>query len=392
MTVPFSTGSGLVIVGGGPTAFAAARAYAGAGGGGPVTVVSDDGTEPYERPALCKDYLRGQTEEESLPLAEPQFWAGGRRDLRLNTLAVGLDPLARVVRLEDGGQLSFDTCVLATGARPQVLPVPGGDDPGVLRLRFMAQGRALRDAAASASSAVVVGSGFIGCEAAVSLSLRGLSVTVVSQEPLPQQARLGAEAGERIAGWLRESGVRFVGAAEVKAIVGACRVEMSGSEPVEGDLVLVAAGIAPRVELAEMAGIELSHGRVPVDERMRTRVPGILAAGDVALAHNPTAGRELLVEHWGEALAMGEVAGTTAAGGDATWSGVPGFWSDIGGRMLKYAAWGDGHDSSRLVDHGRGAFTIWYGRDGITVGVLTHEADDDYERGSELVAAGRPLP
>ena len=382
---------GLVVIGGGPTAFAAARAFVDSGGAGPVTVVSDDDTPPYHRPPLSKDYLRGETAAESLSLAEPGFWTGERVDLRLNTVAVGLDASARVVELDDGSLIRFTACVLATGAAPQPLPVPGADT-GALLLRSLSQGAALRQAAASASSAVVVGSGFIGCEAAASLAMRGLSVTVVSQEQVPQQARLGDEAGERIATWLREAGIRYVGGVEVEAIVAGRRVEVSGAAAIEGDLLLVAAGIAPRVEMARTIGIELRRGRVPVDARMRTAVPHVLAAGDVALAHNLTAGRELLVEHFGEALAMGAVAGTTAAGGDATWSEVPGFWSDIGGRMLKYAAWGDGHDTARLVDHGAGAFTVWYGRGGTTVGVLTHDADEDYKRGSELVSTGGPLP
>ena len=124
---------------------------------------------------------------------------------------------------------------------------------------------------------------------------------------------------------------------------------------------------------------------------MRTGRDGILAAGDVAFAHNAAAGRPLAVEHWGEALNMGETAGRVAAGEDASWAVAPGFWSTIGAHVLKYAAWGDGHDEARLEDHG-GPFTVWYGRGGITVGVLAYERDEDYERGRELVETGAPLP
>jgi NADPH-dependent 2,4-dienoyl-CoA reductase/sulfur reductase-like enzyme len=125
---------------------------------------------------------------------------------------------------------------------------------------------------------------------------------------------------------------------------------------------------------------------------MRSSVPTVLAAGDAALAFNAAAGRHLAVEHWGEALAMGKVAGQTAAGADASWDEVPGFWSTIGGRTLKYAAWGDGFDQAALVDHGSGSFTAWYSRDGVAVGVLTHDADNDYERGQILIEQGRPAP
>src|SRR5581483_7884439 len=142
----------------------------------------------------------------------------------------------------------------------------------------------------------------------------------------------------------------------------------------------------PRVELAVSAGIELESGAVPVDAHLRTAKPGLYAAGDVAFARNATAGRRLRVEHWGDALGQGEVAGRNAAGADAVWDAVPGFWSTIGEHTLKYGAWGDGFDDSRFEDHGDGSFTAWYGLNGTIVGVLTHERDEDYERGSELIA------
>ncbi|MBA2639220.1 MAG: FAD-dependent oxidoreductase [Nocardioidaceae bacterium] len=389
MTSPRGETGGLVVVGGGPAAYATVSAYREAGGADAVTVVSDDDTAPYNRPPLSKDYLRAEVEDEAQPLADDDFWSDV--DLRLRTRATGLDPLGRTVALADGSVLPYTCCVLATGAYPTPLPVPGGTDPGVLMLRSLAQARQLREAAGSATSAVVVGSGFIGCEAAVSLAIRGLSVTVVTQEERPQQLRLGAEAGRRIETWLHDAGVRLRTGAEVSA-VGARQVEVAGGETVAADLVLVAGGVTPHVELAHTAGLAVRRGRIPVDARMRTGMPGLWAAGDVALARNAAAERELVVEHWGEALAMGEIAGTGAAGGDAAWAEVPGFWSDIGGRTLKHAAWGDGFDDARLVDYGEAAFTIWYGRAGSTVGVLTHEADDDYERGRELIEAGAPLP
>lgn len=379
----------LVVVGGGPAAYAAVKAYLEAGGGSPVTVVSDDDHPPYNRPPLSKGFLRGESEADDLPLADDDFWSSV--DLRLRTAATGLDPLGRELRLAGGRTLPYARCVLATGARPTPLPVDGGDDARLLMLRSLTSARRLREAAGAAASAVVVGSGFIGCEAAASLALRGLDVTVVSQERSPQQARLGAEVGAHIAGWLDDIGVRLLAEVDV-ASMAPRRVELVDGRSIGADLVLVAGGVTPHVELAHVGGLAVRRGRIPVDAHMRTGLPGLWAAGDVALAHNPAAGRELVVEHWDEALAMGEVAGTDAAGGDATWTAVPGFWSDTGGKVLKHAAWGDGFDDARLVEHGDGAFTAWYGRGGSTVGVLTHEADDDYERGSELVASGAPLP
>ena len=169
-------------------------------------------------------------------------------------------------------------------------------------------------------------------------------------------------------------------------------MRVAGAPPIDADLVLFAVGVRPRAELAEAAGLELEGGRIVTDERLCTSAPGVYAAGDVALARNAAAGRRLPVEHWGEALNHGAVAGTQAAGGDAVWDAAPGFWSTIGERTLKHVAWGDGFDEARMVVHAGGAFTVWYGSGGTTVGVLTHERDEDYERGRELVEQGRPLP
>jgi NADPH-dependent 2,4-dienoyl-CoA reductase/sulfur reductase-like enzyme len=152
----------------------------------------------------------------------------------------------------------------------------------------------------------------------------------------------------------------------------------------------MAAGVAPRSELAAGAGLELGEdGAVAVDRAMRAGGAGsLLACGDVSRAFNAAAGRSLRVEHWGDALGQGEVAGRTAAGQDAAWSDVPGFWSTIGKRTLKHAAWGDGFDQLRVERHVSGGFTAWYGKAGRLVGVLAHQADEDYERGKQLIADG----
>jgi NADPH-dependent 2,4-dienoyl-CoA reductase/sulfur reductase-like enzyme len=146
--------------------------------------------------------------------------------------------------------------------------------------------------------------------------------------------------------------------------------------------------VTPRSELAAGTGLELEGEAIPTDAGMRTAKHGILAAGDVSFAENTAAGRRLRVEHWGDALGQGAVAGSTAAGVQSHWNEVPGFWSTIGGRTLKYAAWGDGYDEARMERGDDGAFTVWYGGQGRVVGVLTHRVDDNYERGRSLIAEG----
>ena len=381
----------LVVVGGGPAALEAARAYREGGAGGEVVLVSADEYLPYNRPPLSKDFLRGESDEDVLGLEDGSFYRHHGIEVRLGTRAQAVDTGRRVVILSDGEPLSYGWCVLATGACPKPLPVPGAEGSGVFYLRSRRQAKELREAAAAARSAVVVGSGFIGCEAAASLARRGLAVTLVSMEDGPQAARLGDAASQVLRGWLEEDGVSLRLGVQVEAFE-AGRVRLAGQTSAEGDLLLVAGGVTPEAGLAAGAGLAVEAGRVRVDAHMRSSAAGVLAAGDVAFAFNAAAGRHLAVEHWGEALAMGRVAGQTAAGAEASWAEVPGFWSAIGDRTLKYAAWGDGFDDASLVDHGGRAFTVWYSQKGVTVGVLTHDADHDYERGRRLIEQRQPAP
>ncbi len=312
------------------------------------------------------------------------------------TRALALDPEARTVGLADGRELRYERCVLATGAEPARLPVAGADDPRVRVLRTRHHLHQLIERLDAGAPVVVIGSGFIGCETAASLRRRGHPVTLVSAEPAPQAVRLGDEVAARLSGWLEAEGVELVTDAEVERIEhGEHDAEVVAAEPGGGHraaVVLMAAGMRPRVELARAAGIALEEGAVAADATMRTSAEGLFAAGDVCRAEHAFARRRLRVEHWGDALAQGEIAGRTAAGAPARWEAVPGFWSTIGDRTLKHAAWGDGHAEVELTDHRGGGFTAWY-RDaaGRLVGVLTHEADDDYERGRERIAVGAPL-
>jgi 3-phenylpropionate/trans-cinnamate dioxygenase ferredoxin reductase component len=379
----------LLAIGGGPAGMSAVRGYRDAGGEGAVAIVTDEYRMPYNRPPLTKELLRGEASEDGLPLEEEHWLA--RLDVGLiGGRAVAIDSATRTVTLSGGRELRYRECVLATGAEPTRLPVPGADDPGVSVVRTLDHVRDLLVRLDSAGTKVaVIGSGFIGCEIASSLRMRGHPVTLISDEHAPNLARLGADAAAIIAGWLSEDGVELQLGAEVDGIErdGDELTVLAGEERISAGVVVMAAGVAPRSELAQFAAIALESGAIPVTAAMRSTREGVLAAGDVCLALNVTAGRALRVEHWGDALTQGEIAGRTAAGADAEWTAVPGFWSTIGSRTLKYAAWGDGFEQTQIERHGAG-FTARYGQDGRLVGVLAHEADDDYERGSELIAEG----
>ncbi|MGZ4198088.1 MAG: NAD(P)/FAD-dependent oxidoreductase [Solirubrobacteraceae bacterium] len=382
----------VLVIGGGPAGLATARSYREAGGQGPVAIVSDEHRIPYQRPPLTKELLRGDSTEDDLPI-ESESWLSEHEISLISGRAVTLDADARRVVLSGGRELEYCQCVLATGAEPTRLPVQGADDPAVRVLRTLDHLRELQQRLRPGASAIVIGSGFIGCEIAASLRMRGHHVELVSDESAPNAARLGDEAAAVLVGWLQEQGVVLsLGAAveRIRRTASGFEVTADGAT-VDGDLVIMATGVAPRGELAATAaGIDLADGAIPVSADMRSARADVLAAGDVCRAENLAAGRPLRVEHWGDALTQGEIAGATAAGREAAWDQVPGFWSTIGSRTLKYAAWGDGYDQTRFERHQNGSFTAWYGREGRTVGVLTHEADEDYERGSELIARGAP--
>jgi len=381
----------IVIVGGGPAALATVRAYRSAGGSGDVVILSEEGCPPYRRPPLSKEYLRGELAANELPIEPPRFFADRSIELR-QAKVIALDAVQRVVETAAGERVCYDHCVVATGSRPSRLPVPGSQAPGVCTLRSLADADELCRRVHAGTRAVVVGSGFIGCEAAASLSARGLEVMLVTDEALPQAGRLGGEVGERITAWLRDGGVSLRLGAPVERIVqhsGGLTVSDQLGQETTADVVLMAVGVSPRVELAEDAGIELAEeGAIATDAALRTADERVWAAGDVACAEHPRAGRRLRVEHWGEALNHGAVVGGRLAGVQRCWDAAPGFWSTIASRTLKYVAWGDGFDELDFIDHGEGAFTVRYGLDGILVGVLTHDRDEDYERGQQQVAAG----
>ena len=379
------TEPGLIVIGSGPAGVGAAEAFRSHDSSTAIRLISADPATPYERPPLSKDFLRGETDDVALHPAS--FY--NERDIELvHGIEVDkIDPGAGFAVI-DGVQHFYTALVLATGATPSPIPISGGDR--ALQLRSLSDAQRLRTAASDAQSAVVLGAGFIGCETAASLARRGISVTLVAPQEVPQEKRLGRDAGEQLLRLVERSGARYVGGVSVDAIHDG-EVQLSNGARIACDLVLAATGVSPSSGTAEAAGLDIENSRVVVGADMATSAPNIFAAGDVALAYNTSAGRRIATEHWQDSADQGAIAGAAAAGADVEWDAVPGFWTSIGDSDVKYHAWGDGYQSSRMLLHDDG-FTVWYERDGATVGVLTLNADDDYDLGERLVKEGRPAP
>ncbi|WP_347221069.1 FAD-dependent oxidoreductase [Mycolicibacterium poriferae] len=235
-------------------------------------------------------------------------------------------------------------------------------------LRSFADAVVLKMAARHAGTAVVIGAGLIGCEAAGCLAALGVATTVVAPEPVPLLRRFGVDVGERVVKMLFDAGVRFVGSADVTAVVES-GVVLAGGENVDGDVVVAATGVRPDVRLAAEAGLSIRAGRIVVDEQMRTSARNIYAAGDVTLAYNVAAGRQVVSEHWRDAALQGRVAGLTAAGVSAQWDTASGFSCTIGTSRLAYRGWGGPYERCRVVDQ-RDGFVATYHDGGDIVGRL----------------------
>ena len=319
-----STPNRVVIVGAGAAGSAAAEMLRRCGFEGRVTIIDSDSDAPYDRPNLSKDYLAGTAPEEWIPLRPEGFHKShGIEIVRAN--ASRLDVAAHRLELEGKEALEYDVLLLATGAEPVRLKLPGADLPHVHYLRSLADSRAVIRASEGARRAVVIGASFIGLEVAASLRNRGLEVHVAAPEAIPLQRVMGEQIGRAIQELHEKHGVNFhLGHQAVS--IDDHGVTLDDGTQLPGDLVVIGVGVRPRLSLAEDAGLELDHG-VLVDERLATSAPDVYAAGDIARWPDPRGGDRIRVEHWVVAQRMGQTAARNMLGANETFDAVPFFWS-----------------------------------------------------------------
>src|SRR5262245_30313572 len=333
----------VVIVGAGAAGGAAAEMLRREGYAGPITLIGADESLPYDRPNLSKDYLAGTAPEEWIPLRTPDFYRKQEIETLINTSVKAIDSEKKKVVLSDDRSLGYDALLLATGAEPVRLSIPGSDLPNVLYLRTLADSRRIIDKAKQAKQAVVIGSSFIGLEVAASLRQRNIAVHVVGRESQPLEKIFGRELSSLVRQVHEQQGVVFhLGRTPVE--VQEHGVRLDDGTTVEADLVVVGIGVRPRTALAEKAGIATDDG-VLVDEFLQTNVKGIFAAGDIARWPDPRAGR-IRVEHWVVAQRQGQTAARNILGLHEPFTLVPFFWSNHFDLHIHYVGHGSGSDDA----------------------------------------------
>jgi apoptosis-inducing factor 3 len=336
-----------VIVGGGAAGLAAADTLRREGYDGPVTVISADDDPPYDRPNLSKDYLAGKARDDWMPLRPPSYYIDQRIDLVLKSPVVSLDVRQKRIQAADGTTYAFDRLLLATGADPVKLPVPGAPDSLLSYLRTYADSRALVAKAASAKQVVVIGGSFIGLEVAASLRARGLAVHVVTLEKEPLERVMGHEIGQFIRGLHEAHDVIFHLQDTISRLDGRRAILRSGTA-LDADLLVLGVGVRPACALAERAGLSVDRG-VVVDEYLETSASGIFAAGDVARWPDPRSGERVRVEHWVFAQRQGQVAARNLLGSRERFDAVPFFWTRQYGVSIKYVGHAQAWDEA-VVD------------------------------------------
>jgi 3-phenylpropionate/trans-cinnamate dioxygenase ferredoxin reductase subunit len=392
----------VVVAGAGLAGAAAARTLREDGFDGQVVLVGAEHHPPYERPPLSKDYLRGESQKSDAYVEPEQYWAQHDVELRTGMAARRIDLADARLELADGSAVGFDRLLLAPGAAPRTLAVPGGELDGIVTLRRFEDADLLRARAAAAERIVVVGGGWVAAEVAASLRMLGHQITVALRGRAPLEAALGADLAEVYRGLHEEHEVTLMPGARVVAFDGDSavrRAQTAAGTWLDADLVVVAIGVEPRTDLARAAGLAVADG-IAVNAQLATSDPRVFAAGDAALVPHPTLANVLRVEHWGAALAQGTHAARAMLGDTTPYDALPYYFSDQYNTGME--CWGDPSLPGEMAVRGEldtRSFTAFWHEEGRVRAVLNmhvhhhaHVHNDGAEHGADQTTHHHDAP
>jgi 3-phenylpropionate/trans-cinnamate dioxygenase ferredoxin reductase subunit len=384
----------FVILGASLAGAKAAETLRAEGFDGRVVLIGEEPARPYERPPLSKDYLRGEKGFDDAAVHDEGFYDAKAIELHTSTTATALDPGASEVALASGEHIGYDRLLLATGARPRRLTVPGADLPGVYYLRTVADADALRQSITASSRVVVIGAGWIGAEVAASARQLGAEVAMVELASVPLERVLGPEVGAIYRDLHAQHGVELHFGVGVDSLEGGAAVEtvrLADGTVLSADVVVVGVGVTPRVELARGAGLALDNG-VAVDEHLASSAPGVYAAGDVANAFHPRYGIRIRLEHWSAALNQGPTAARNMLGAPTVYDRMPYFFSDQYDLGMEYRGFAPSWDD--VLFRGApdsGQFIAFWMRQGRVLAAMNANIWDVGEALEALIRAEAPL-
>ena len=381
----------MLVIGGGLAGAKAVQGAREAGFEGKIWLVGEEPVAPYERPPLSKEILRGEKELHSSRVHDDAFYSDHDVELVLDDAVTSLDLSANSAGLRSGRTLAFDSAILATGAEPRRLQLPGAELSGVHYLRTVADAERLSAAIKAGTRVAVIGAGWIGSEVAASARVLGRDVIMIEPAELPLLNVVGSTVAEAFRDLHADHGVTLRFGKKPTELRGTGRVEevvLDDGSAEAADVVVIGVGAAPRTSLATEAGLKVEDG-VVVDEQLRTSAPGVFAAGDVAQAWHPRFQKSIRVEHWANALNQGLAAGGNAAGGSAVYDRLPYFFSDQYDLGLEYVGYAErGSDVVIRGDLAQREFIAFYHHDGVVNAALTVNTWDVLDDLKAIVSKG----
>jgi 3-phenylpropionate/trans-cinnamate dioxygenase ferredoxin reductase subunit len=385
----------FVIVGAGLAGAKAAETLRTEGFAGRVVLLGSEPERPYERPPLSKGLLLGTADRDSVHVHDANWYPDHDVELRTGCTVTAVDRTSRRVRLGGGAEVGYDKLLLATGAGPRALPVPGTELDGVLQLRTLADSARIAQTVGDGTRLVVIGAGWIGLEVAAAARARGAAVTIVETADLPLQRVLGERLATVFAALHRSHGVVFHFGARTRELRGSdsgrvSHVVLDDGTTLDADVVLIAIGVAPDTRLAEQASLRVGDG-ILVDERLCTDDPDIFAAGDVANIRHSLLGARVRVEHWANALHSGPAAARAMLGQDVRYDHLPYFFTDQYDLGMEYAGWIPPGTATDLVirgDLGRHEFVAFWMIGGRVAAGMNVNVWDVTEAIQDLIRAG----